>query len=204
MHSKLILIIVLAVAFLLVSADLGSAAKKVPIEAKKAQPAVTKPVQLPAPQIQPETDDASSTYVVPPVSEMPFPANINNSPKAGEQINWQVLASGGGTQTLGTLVLGSTIGQTAAGSSTVGSYLLQSGFWQNFGGGFLCGDADGSGDIDIADAVYLVNYIFSGGAAPDPLASGDADCDGEITIADAVYLVNYIFSGGAAPCAACK
>lgn len=67
----------------------------------------------------------------------------------------------------------------------------------------VCGDADGSRDIDIADVVRLICYIFSGCVAP-PLEAADADCDGEITIADAVYLVNYIFSGGAAPCAVCK
>jgi|GEM_PF-5559316 len=66
-----------------------------------------------------------------------------------------------------------------------------------------CGDADGSAQIDVADAVYLVSYIFSGGPAPNPLAAGDADCSLEVDVADAVYLVNYIFSGGAAPCAAC-
>ncbi len=68
---------------------------------------------------------------------------------------------------------------------------------------YVCGDADGSGSISIADAVYLINYIFAGGPAPVPLAAGDADCSGAISIADAVYLINYIFSGGAAPCAAC-
>jgi hypothetical protein len=31
-----------------------------------------------------------------------------------------------------------------------------------------CGDADGSGAIDIDDVVYLISYIFSGGPAPDP------------------------------------
>lgn len=67
----------------------------------------------------------------------------------------------------------------------------------------ICGDADGSGDIDIADAVYMVAYIFAGGSAPYPLSTGDADCDGEITIADAVYLVNYIFSGGQEPGSQC-
>jgi hypothetical protein len=67
----------------------------------------------------------------------------------------------------------------------------------------LCGDADGSRDVDIADVVYLVCYVFSGCAAPS-LQGADADCDDEITIADAVYLVAYIFSGGPAPCAACK
>ncbi len=68
---------------------------------------------------------------------------------------------------------------------------------------FVCGDADGSSAISIADAVFLINYIFAGGLAPNPLTAGDADCSGAISIADAVYLINYIFSGGAAPCAAC-
>ncbi len=66
-----------------------------------------------------------------------------------------------------------------------------------------CGDANGSGIVNISDAVYLVNYIFAGGPAPNPLASGDANCSGGVNISDAVYLINYIFSGGAAPCAAC-
>ncbi len=69
---------------------------------------------------------------------------------------------------------------------------------------FLCGDADGSSIITISDAVYLINYIFAGGTAPNPLLAGDADCNGIVTISDAVYLIQYIFGGGPAPCAACK
>jgi hypothetical protein len=67
-------------------------------------------------------------------------------------------------------------------------------------GTYLCGDADGSSDVDIDDVVYLIQYIFAGGPAPDPLASGDADCAGGIDIDDVVYLINYIFQGGSAPC----
>ena len=67
-----------------------------------------------------------------------------------------------------------------------------------------CGDADGEGTVNIADVVYLIAYIFSGGPAPNPQAAGDADCDGSISIADAVYLIAYIFSGGSAPCAGCR
>jgi immune inhibitor A len=65
----------------------------------------------------------------------------------------------------------------------------------------LPGDANGSGDIDIDDVVYLIAYIFSGGPPPDPLEAGDADCSGDIDIDDVVYLIAYIFSGGPAPCA---
>ncbi len=66
-----------------------------------------------------------------------------------------------------------------------------------------CGDADFNGIVTISDAVYLINYIFSGGPAPNPLLSGDADCNAIVTISDAVYLTNFIFSGGPAPCASC-
>ncbi len=65
---------------------------------------------------------------------------------------------------------------------------------------FLSGDADNSDAITISDAVYLINYIFSGGPAPCPLRNGDADCSSAVTISDAVYLINYIFAGGPAPC----
>ncbi|MBU2625963.1 MAG: S8 family serine peptidase, partial [candidate division Zixibacteria bacterium] len=65
---------------------------------------------------------------------------------------------------------------------------------------YVAGDADGSGAVDIDDVVYLIQYIFSGGPAPDPLESGDADCSGEIDIDDAVYLIEYIFSNGPEPC----
>ncbi len=67
----------------------------------------------------------------------------------------------------------------------------------------FCGDANNSGMINISDVVYLINYIFSGGSAPDPIESGDANCSSLVNISDAVYLINYIFAGGAAPCSAC-
>ncbi len=65
---------------------------------------------------------------------------------------------------------------------------------------YLSGDADNNGVVNISDAVYMVTYIFSGGAAPIPTIAGDADCNGIITISDVVYLINFIFSGGPAPC----
>ena len=65
---------------------------------------------------------------------------------------------------------------------------------------YLSGDADNNGIITISDAVFLINYIFSGGPAPCPPRNGDADCNTITTISDAVYLINYIFAGGPAPC----
>jgi hypothetical protein len=68
---------------------------------------------------------------------------------------------------------------------------------------YLCGDADGSEDIDIDDVVYLLAYIFADGPAPDPLEAGDTDCSGAIDIDDAVYLIAYIFIDGPEPCSDC-
>ena len=69
--------------------------------------------------------------------------------------------------------------------------------------GWICGDADGSGAVDIDDAVFLVNYIFAGGPEPSPAWVGDVDCSGAVDVDDVVYLIAYIFSGGSAPCEGC-
>lgn len=68
---------------------------------------------------------------------------------------------------------------------------------------YVCGDADNSGSVSISDVVFLINYIFSGGQAPDPLAAGDVDCSLAVNISDVVHLINYIFSGGPQPCDGC-
>ena len=65
---------------------------------------------------------------------------------------------------------------------------------------YVCGDANGSFDVDIDDAVFLISYIFAAGPAPAPYASGDANCSGDVDIDDAVYLIAYIFSAGNPPC----
>jgi hypothetical protein len=70
-------------------------------------------------------------------------------------------------------------------------------------GPYLCGDADASGVVNVSDGVYIIAYIFSGGAPPAPPESGDVDCNGVLNISDVVYLLNYIFAGGPAPCADC-
>jgi len=61
------------------------------------------------------------------------------------------------------------------------------------------GDVDYSRSINVADAVFLVDYIFFGGPPPPCLEEGDADGDGSINVADVVYLVDYIFFSGPAP-----
>ncbi len=66
-----------------------------------------------------------------------------------------------------------------------------------------CGNANSDGTINIADAVFLIAYIFAGGTPPGdcnyPNGMGDASGDVKINIGDAVFLIAYIFAGGATP-----
>jgi hypothetical protein len=66
--------------------------------------------------------------------------------------------------------------------------------------GYVCGDNNGDGGVDIDDVVYLIAYIFSEGPPPYPIDAGDVNCSGGIDIDDVVYLIAYIFSGGSPPC----
>jgi hypothetical protein len=66
--------------------------------------------------------------------------------------------------------------------------------------GYFCGDANSDGQPNVGDAVFLINYVFKGGPAPDLLEAGDANCDGQVNIGDAVYLIAYVFNGGPMPC----
>lgn len=68
----------------------------------------------------------------------------------------------------------------------------------------LCGDSNSDELVNISDVVYLIQYIFAGGTAPEPLEIADSDCDMLVNITDAVYLIGYIFEEGPAPCSACR
>ena len=70
--------------------------------------------------------------------------------------------------------------------------------------GKMYGDADGSGYVNIDDAVFLLHFMFSGGPAPSPMFLGDNDCSGDVDIDDVVYLIEYIFAGGPVPRHACR
>ncbi|KPJ50791.1 hypothetical protein AMJ40_01765 [candidate division TA06 bacterium DG_26] len=63
---------------------------------------------------------------------------------------------------------------------------------------FDCGDVNGDGRVTVADATYLVGFIYRGGSTP--CGDGDVNNDGRFTIADALYIVTYVYRGGPAPC----
>jgi hypothetical protein len=68
---------------------------------------------------------------------------------------------------------------------------------------YLCGDVNTSGNVDIDDVVYCINYVFLVGAEPIPVESGDVDCNGFVDVDDIVFLISYIFTNGPRPCEDC-
>lgn len=62
-----------------------------------------------------------------------------------------------------------------------------------------CGNIDGQAGINILDVVFLINYIFKAGEAPDSLILADVDGISPINGLDLVYLVNFIYRNGPNP-----
>jgi hypothetical protein len=69
------------------------------------------------------------------------------------------------------------------------------------GGGFVRGDADASGAVNITDAIFLLGYLFQGTTAPTCLDAADVDDlgAGAPNITDAIFLLGWLFQGTAFP-----
>lgn len=73
------------------------------------------------------------------------------------------------------------------------------------------GDLDADGAVAINDAIYLLNYLYSGGRRPKMLAcepfadphNGDVNATGVIDLTDAIYLLNWLFAEGPPPVEGC-
>ena len=63
----------------------------------------------------------------------------------------------------------------------------------------LRGDANGDGQINVTDVLYLINNLFAGGQAPPDTKHGDADHNNSVTVSDVLYLISFLFAGGHPP-----
>ena len=58
---------------------------------------------------------------------------------------------------------------------------------------------NGSASPQLSDAVYLLNFLFTGGERPSCQVACDTDGDGRAMLTDAVQLLQFLFLGGPAP-----
>ncbi|MGE3164365.1 MAG: DUF6765 family protein [Planctomycetota bacterium] len=65
---------------------------------------------------------------------------------------------------------------------------------------FLRGDCGGNGQVNIADAIAILDFLFPPPSPPPAcLAACDVTADNSVNIADAIYLLAYLFNGGSPP-----
>ena len=62
--------------------------------------------------------------------------------------------------------------------------------------GYIRGDANQDGMVDIADAIVILGYLFGGGSDGGCLSALDANDDGSADVADAVAVLSHLFSQG--------
>ncbi len=65
--------------------------------------------------------------------------------------------------------------------------------------GYVCGDANGDGDVNIFDITFIISYLYKGGPPPDPMEAADVNADATVNIFDITYLIAYLYKGGADP-----
>ncbi len=65
------------------------------------------------------------------------------------------------------------------------------------------GDVNQNGGVDLADVVYLINYLFRDGPAPAYPPCADPNIDCWVSLTDVVYLINYLFRSGPEPQPGC-
>ena len=224
MALGIILAVLLAVALFSGSICFASDVDKARIDSKKKAAEITSTKNQDVGQKSREQGKKAPTEletktVIPKGTKMPAeikpvrpqqtqPLSVSARDDKGRQISWQILSSGAACGSgsaaywLGGLdgcELCGTVGQLAVGQGSSESFGVSSGFWQESEEGFLRGDVNGDGIIDLGDVLYLISYLYKGGPAPDPFEAGDCDCNGIIDLGDLLLLINYLYKGGPAP-----
>jgi hypothetical protein len=64
---------------------------------------------------------------------------------------------------------------------------------------FHRGDPNTSGNSDLSDAIFVLNYLFANGEFPSCNESADTDNNGVINLTDCVGLLEFLFRQGLAP-----
>ena len=83
--------------------------------------------------------------------------------------------------------------------ATSGTSEWKSLFYQEVIPHFIRGDVNNDETIDVADLLYLTEYLFQQGDPPPILQAADCNCDQAIAVGDVVFLTNYLYQSGPPP-----
>jgi len=182
-------------ATLLLTTTLGWAAQPAPDATVPYKPKVLKST----PEVKGSTTAESKT--------LPKVAGEMTDETADEQVNWQVLAGGGGIMTAPGYRIGGTLGQTAVGISTASTVIAHHGFWQDFApseepccGRYTDGftgntDCSTDGSLKLSDITILIDHVY---ISYKPLCCHEngnvnGSLDGAITLNDITRLIDRIY-----------
>ena len=65
------------------------------------------------------------------------------------------------------------------------------------------GDASSDSLVDVADVVFLLNYLYKGGDEPCVMEAADPNADCQVDLGDVVYLLGFLYREGAPPQPGC-
>lgn len=137
------------------------------------------------------------------------------------QIDWYVIATGGGEMSSANYNLNGTIGQPVVGTSSSANYIVESGYWVGAGavsGGcdYVVGDVNGSDSYNGLDITFGVAFFKGGpdpfcpfGSCPIPPCNtffycGDVNGSCSYNGLDITYGVSYLKGGPSPfPCSSC-
>jgi len=63
---------------------------------------------------------------------------------------------------------------------------------------YICGDVNGDQSVNLLDILFLIDYKFKNGPAPDPIEAADVNGDLKVDLLDILYLIDYKFKQGPA------
>ena len=64
---------------------------------------------------------------------------------------------------------------------------------------FIRGDVNQDKEVNLADVVYSLEYLFAGGEKPRCLETADINNDKRIDLSDSIYLLRHLYADGPKP-----
>jgi hypothetical protein len=62
--------------------------------------------------------------------------------------------------------------------------------------GYICGDANDDGKVNLLDVSFIINDLYRGGPSPNHPNAADVNGDGKENLLDVSYIINKIYRGG--------